>query len=115
MHDQRVVRRAALGAVDPGHRRVVGRDRAEAVDGLGRERDKAAAAQGRGGLGDGSRGRREDAAQSARCWRRRLMPASANAVTRASLSRSPNRNGSTPTVNAFGQPTKVVSQATPKV
>ena len=101
VHDQGVVRRPALGAVDAGHRRVVGRDRAQPVDGLGRERHEATPAQGRGRRLDRGCGRGEDPAQSARRRRSRLRPASARAVTRASLSRSPSRNGSTPTVNAL--------------
>ena len=46
MGDQRIERRPALGLVEPRNRRRIGGIGAEAVDGLGRERDQPAFAQG---------------------------------------------------------------------
>jgi hypothetical protein len=45
MNDQRVIARASFRAVDLLDRREIGRVAAEPVDGLGGERDEAAAAQ----------------------------------------------------------------------
>jgi hypothetical protein len=42
MGDQRIERRPALGLIEPGNRSGVGGIGAEAVDGLGRERDQPA-------------------------------------------------------------------------
>ena len=61
--DQGVVRRPALGAIEPGHRGVVGGDRTQAVDGLGRECDQPAPAQQPRRLGDRRGVGRTDPAQ----------------------------------------------------
>ncbi len=58
MGDQRIEGRPALGLVEPGDRRRVGGIGAEAIDGLGRERDQPALGQaarrrGHGGLAGG--------------------------------------------------------------
>ena len=112
MDDQRVVRRAALGAVDAGHRGVAGGDRTQAVDGLGREGDQPAPAQepAAAAIAAASGGRMRLSAQA----RSRFSPASAATATRASLTASPRRKGSTPSVTAFSAPTKVASQPAPR-
>jgi hypothetical protein len=52
MDDQRVERRPALGRIDAGDRVRAGRVRGEAVDGLGRNRDRLAGADQPRRLGD---------------------------------------------------------------
>ena len=54
MGDQRIEGRPALGLVEAGDRGRIGGVRAEAVNGLGRERDQPARAQGTRGRGHGS-------------------------------------------------------------
>ena len=54
MGDQRIEGRAALGLVKPGDRGRVGGIRAEAINGLGRERDQPALAKAAAGFGHGS-------------------------------------------------------------
>jgi hypothetical protein len=57
MHDERIEARPALGGEDRGDRAVAGGIAAEAIDGLGRERDQLALAQGAGGVADLAQGR----------------------------------------------------------
>ena len=106
--DQGVVGGPALGGVEARYGRVVGGDGTQAVDGLGREGHETAPAQDGGRRGDGRGIGGSDQARS------RFRPTSVAARTRASLTASPRRNGSTPRLTAFPAPTNWASQAAPK-
>ena len=110
--DQGIVRRPALGGIDARHRRVGSRHRHPA-----RRRSRSGTRRARPGAGavPPRRRHRRPAPGSAPGdhARGRASPASAAAVTRATLTRSPIRKGSTPRLTPLAGPTNVASHATP--
>ena len=93
MHDQWIVGRPPFGGIDARHRRVAGRGRPQAVDGLGRESDEAARRRSRAASAMAAASGARICARAQPC--RRTSPASAAAATKASFTASPRRKGST--------------------